>query len=325
MSLIQITKSGIICSNSEQELQLFHDKFKQNHCITLQKFLAPELLLFIQEKINKSGFYEKNYKVDDEKVIDYKPKDKTINSLLRFLINDKQLFKLVEKLTGCPRVGSFNGVVLAMTKDFGNYVTWHNDMGNDRLIGISINLSTEIYSGGIFQIRDRVSKKIIYEVANVGFGDCIVFLVSPELEHKVTSVEGKVIRTVFAGWFRSNPDYWLMVQENSSQLKNKQKKINTVLEHSPVVLKQKILSRFFDKHILIFNPDSGTSYELDPIGKEILDLLEKPITPTEISNVLLSKYEVDPAKCKKDTLGILQELIANNLIGSYKKELLQIK
>jgi hypothetical protein len=216
-------------------------------------------------------------------------------------------------------------MTLRMTKEHGNYVTWHNDMGNDHLIGISINLSTEIYSGGILQIRDYSSKKIIYEVANTGFGDCVVFLVSPHIEHRVTSIENKVSRTVFAGWFRSKPDYWLMVQENSSQLKNKPKQINTVSEYSPVVLKQEILSHSFDKHILIFNPDSGTSYELDPIGKKILDLLEKPITPIEIGKVLSGEYEVDPIQCKEDILNILHELMANGLIVSCKKEPLLIK
>ena len=319
MSIIQITKSGTKFSGSEQELQQMHNKFKQDHCIMLQKFLEPGLLHFIQQKITESGFYEKKYKVDDEKVVDYKPRDKTINSLLRFLINDKKLFKLIEKITDGPQIGSFNGVTLRMTQDYGNHVTWHNDMGNNRLIGISINLSTDIYSGGIFQIRNYNSKQIIHEIANTGFGDCIVFSVSSRLEHRVTKVENKTSRTVFAGWFRSKPDYCLMLKENPAQLKNEHKKTITISKLSPVVLKQEVLSHSTSKHMLIFNPDNGTSYKLDPVGKKILDLLEKPITPTEISNLLSNEYEIDPIRCKEDILKVLHQLLMNDLIVTCKK------
>ena len=319
MSIFQITKSDIIFPAKEEDLKHLCTQFNQRHCILLKNFIEPGLLEIIQHKINQSEFYEKKYKVDDEKVVDYKPLDKTINSLLRFLINDKKLFKLIEKITDGPRIGSFNGVTLRMTKDYGNHVTWHNDMGNNRLIGISINLSTDIYSGGIFQIRNYNSKQIIHEIANTGFGDCIVFSVSSRLEHRVTKVENKTSRTVFAGWFRSKPDYCLMLKKKPAQLKNEHKKTITISKLSPVVLKQEVLSHSTGKHMLIFNPDNGTSYKLDPVGKKILDLLEKPITPTEISNLLSNEYEIDPIRCKEDILKVLHQLLMNDLIVTCKK------
>jgi hypothetical protein len=77
---------------------------------------------------------------------------------------------------------------------------------------LSINLSKEIYSGGILQIREWESQRIIQEAANVGFGDGILFRLADSLEHRVTDVEGRVPKTAFAGWFRSQPDFLSMVK-----------------------------------------------------------------------------------------------------------------
>ena len=35
----------------------------------------------------------------------------------------------------------------------------------------------------------------------------LVFGLAGELEHRVTDVEGLVLKTAFAGWFRSQPDF----------------------------------------------------------------------------------------------------------------------
>ena len=43
----------------------------------------------------------------------------------------------------------------------------------------------------------------------------------------------------------------------------------------------------------IFDPVSGDSYTLNPIGKEILSLLKENKSDKEISEVVLEKYDVD--------------------------------
>jgi hypothetical protein len=98
-----------------------------------------------------------------------------------------------------------------MVSGSGHY-DWHDDVSEDRMVALSINLSKEIYSGGILQIREWESQRIIQEAANVGFGDGILFRLADSLEHRVTDVEGRVPKTAFAGWFRSQPDFLSMVK-----------------------------------------------------------------------------------------------------------------
>lgn len=126
---------------------------------------------------------------------------------LHFLINDTKLFRMIEEITRCGRVGCFEGRVYRMIPGCNHYDSWHDDLSHDRIVGMSINLSTDIYSGGIFQLRERNSEEILYQVANVGFGDGIIFRLAHHLEHRITNVDGPASKTAFAGWFRSLPDF----------------------------------------------------------------------------------------------------------------------
>jgi hypothetical protein len=89
----------------------------------------------------------------------------------------------------------------------GHYDSWHDDMVEDRLVAMSINLSTDVYLGGVLQIREKNSQQVIQEVANIGLGDAIVFRLAHSLQHRITDVQGKVPKTAFAGWFRSQPEF----------------------------------------------------------------------------------------------------------------------
>jgi len=78
-----------------------------------------------------------------------------------------------------------------------------------RLVAMSVNLSTKSYQGGVLQIRKKKSHQVIAEIQNVGLGDAVLFRVSEELEHRVTSVQGGLAKVTFAGWFdASNDDFW---------------------------------------------------------------------------------------------------------------------
>ncbi len=87
-----------------------------------------------------------------------------------------------------------------------------------RLVAISINLSEEIYSGGILQIRERNVEKFLHEVANVGFGDAILFRVADQLVHRITEVTGEASKTAFAGWFKSQPSFLSLLKGSSTAL-----------------------------------------------------------------------------------------------------------
>ena len=120
------------------------------------------------------------------------------------LFNNSTLFRSIEALTGCPAIGNFQGRIYMMQPGSGHYDTWHSDNDGNRLIGLSCNLSAEIYSGGLFQIRDRQSEQLVGEISNIVNGDTHIFQIGPEWQHRVTPVTGTVTKAA-AGWFCARP------------------------------------------------------------------------------------------------------------------------
>ena len=54
-------------------------------------------------------------------------------------------------------------------------------LAKSRVVGMSLNLSREVYSGGVLQIRNRESEALISEAANTGSGDAVIFRLSRDL------------------------------------------------------------------------------------------------------------------------------------------------
>ena len=83
--------------------------------------------------------------------------------------------------------------------------SWHSDMDGNRMIAMSVNLTPKPYDGGVLQIRRSDSEEIVHEEPAPDPGDAVIFRLAEELRHRVTSVQGEVPRTAFAGWFKSSP------------------------------------------------------------------------------------------------------------------------
>jgi hypothetical protein len=128
-------------------------------------------------------------------------------TVLELVANDPKFFDVVSAITGCGSIGSFVGRIYRMVPGQGHYDSWHSDVGRDRMVAMSINLSTQPYRGGLLQMRRADSNDVFYEVANLGVGDALMFRVDPSLLHRVTDVVGSVPKTAYAGWFRSRPSY----------------------------------------------------------------------------------------------------------------------
>jgi hypothetical protein len=202
--MLQVSKTGLLTTPSPESLKLLGEQFKRQNYILLPGFLEPRLLRFIQEKIHDGDFYERSHGGIGTELCLTK---NIAHSLLYFLLNDSKLFQVFQSLTGCEPIGSFEGRVYRTVPSCGHHDEWHNDMSGHRLIAISINLSTDIFSGGMLQIRDYESKRVVQEVANIGFGNAVVFRLSHELQHRISDIEGNVPKTAFAGWFKSQPSF----------------------------------------------------------------------------------------------------------------------
>jgi len=70
---------------------------------------------------------------------------------------------------------------------------------------------------------------------------------------------------------------------------------------------------------LLFNPVTGESFSLNPIGVEILNLIREEQSPEQISATILNKYTTDKATFEKDYHDFIGVLEHNNLLESHEE------
>ena len=70
----------------------------------------------------------------------------------------------------------------------------------------------------------------------------------------------------------------------------------------------------------VFNPTSGESFSVNPIGMEILEMLKKDMPTQEISNYILENYETDAPTIDKDLYDFITMLKQYGLIDEDEKE-----
>ena len=207
--MIQVTRSGVISAGSTEDLHRQRRKFDHKHCVRLPGLLHGDLLREFQQRLDASEFVPKTYEGIGHEI---GPQDCNPDAKLSFLGNSKVVFDFIERVTGCGPIGCFTGRVYRMMPGPGHFEDWHNDNVLHRMVALSINLSTDVFRGGVLQLRDERTGQITEEVANTGFGDGFIFRIAPYLKHRLTHVEGTVPKTSFVGWFRAEPDYFSLIK-----------------------------------------------------------------------------------------------------------------
>jgi len=211
---------------SAEKLEEWQVEFARRHYLRLPALLDAELVDFIQTGIDRGEFRERVH----EGIASNKELCMTGNAAfgaLLFLMNDEKLFQIIQDITQCGRIRCFEGRVYRVNPGQGHYDSWHNDIGDYRLVGMSINLSREAYSGGVLQLRDHETREIVGQVDNVGAGDAVIFRISSRLQHRITEVDGQTSKTAFAGWFRAQPNFLSMLRDQAERGRNASGSIRT--------------------------------------------------------------------------------------------------
>lgn len=193
--------SFVLGAGSAAELSRVREQFGRDHWVRLRGFLDEGLRDRLLRYVSSASF---SFREDDGICTELCAPSGRAPALLGFLCNDFELFDVVRALTGCERIGGFDGRLFKRLPGLED--SWHNDVGDGRMVAMSINLSDQPYSGGLLEIRRHGSDGILHRAPNPGPGDAILMRISPHLQHRVTNVESDVPRTVWAGWFKSGTD-----------------------------------------------------------------------------------------------------------------------
>jgi hypothetical protein len=196
--MIQLTGTGLIAD--PQDVGQRREEFEANHCVLLRGLLAPQLLEFVHGSLEHADWEDyRSARTGAEQVLVH-PR---ILGLLHFIANSPGFLRVADQITGCGPFTWFGGRVYRLQPGAGHYDRWHDDNGCGRLLGMSLNLSSRSYRGGLFQLRRKGSESepLLAEIANTGPGDAIFIRISGDLVHRVSEVRGSEPRIAFAGWF----------------------------------------------------------------------------------------------------------------------------
>ena len=162
------------------DLESLRAAFERDHAVRLPGFVDEALLDRLR------GYVEEE--------------DNKASALLFLLLNDADLFKLVRDITGCRRIGRFEGDLYHTLPGPEHVAAWHGDIFGHGMVSMSVDLSDAPYAGGALELRDRHSQEILHR-AESRPGDAVLVRVAPFLQQRLTPVEGDVPRTVYGGRF----------------------------------------------------------------------------------------------------------------------------
>jgi len=199
--MLQLTRNRLVLHG---ELDALRDLFATQHCLVLKNLLEPALLEKIQGHIERArwqssafegGFFGTEFTLDDPVTL----------RLLDFLLNSPEFLSVIRIITGCTQISDFSGRVYRMVAGPKHQLSWHDDINinEKRQVGFSMNLSTDVFRGGTFELRMSSTLAPLAQVNNTGFGDALLFRISADLQHRVTEVVDTVPKTACAGWFRA--------------------------------------------------------------------------------------------------------------------------
>jgi hypothetical protein len=207
---MQITQAGFV-KPDQKKLEQYREEFRTNSCILIPQLIESKVIAKTVGHIQLAEFYENTHLTLNGNVF---AEDQTIANTsialhqIHFLMNNPSLFSTIRFITNCEEIKGFSGRIYQNSPNSSHHLDWHDDMQvSNRILGVSINLSIEKYSGGRFQIRKKNDSHLLKEIECGNLGDTHIFKISSLLEHRVTKTEGVYPRIAAAGWFNSETEY----------------------------------------------------------------------------------------------------------------------
>lgn len=173
-------------------------RFERAGAIVLRGFLAPELLTVVRDQMREEDFAEK---VHPASGVEQMLARKEATWLFRFLLTTRNVLEAVTAITGASPITKAEVRVYRLMPDTGHQHDWHNDISDNRRLGLSVNLSRGMFEGGNLQIRHPDENVLLSDIRNTGAGDAVIFGIGSDLEHRVLPVTGSEPRVALAGWF----------------------------------------------------------------------------------------------------------------------------
>ncbi|HYL58538.1 MAG TPA: PqqD family peptide modification chaperone [Candidatus Acidoferrales bacterium] len=315
---IQLTRRGLRVNLTPRGIERLRRDFARDNFIVLPRLIEPALLRVIQHQIERARFTQRVHRGFGR---DLQLRTAPAGASLALLLNDRELFSILERITGCGRVGSLIGSIRRATPGPGNSLGWHSDDLGHRKVAITINLGHKPYRGGRLQIRRRKSGRIVAEASNTVAGNAIVFRIAPTLEHRNTAVEGDTPKTAFSGWLVGKPDFERTFRRTLAARGKQAARNSPAPSHriafapnAAVVLPAAVATHTVGADTVLLNFANGNYYGLDPVGAEIWHLISRGLSPRAASRAIARSYDAPAGQVERDILSLLAQLKREGLL-----------
>lgn len=84
--------------------------------------------------------------------------------------------------------------------------------------------------------------------------------------------------------------------------------------HSVVAATADQVSCPLDDESAILNLKNSVYYGMNAVGTQVWNLLQKPRSVRELRDALLAEYDVEPERCERDLLDLLEKMRLEGLI-----------
>ena len=191
--LIQVSSHGAIRVDADA-LPASRSEFAERHAVCVPSLVSHLLLRILQDRARRRAVRVHRPRVPGRA----SSRRCSLWNHLMFLVNDPELFGLIRRMTGCDRSGRSWGACIAAGAT--GVSTWHTDMEQDRLIGMSINLGTNLFRAAR-ECATRATQRRLrpHERGARRRG----LFRTPESRAHGDAGQRRGSRTVLAGWFRA--------------------------------------------------------------------------------------------------------------------------
>lgn len=90
--------------------------------------------------------------------------------------------------------------------------------------------------------------------------------------------------------------------------------MSSLTEDTPVQWTQTAISTEIDGELVALDVTKGVCYGLNRVGTRIWQLVESPRSAREIAEILVTEFDVSPDVCREQTLSLLRDLAAAELV-----------
>ncbi len=188
-----------VVDNDPAVVEAWRSAFAHERAVHVPNMLDPDLGDRLRGLSAEASFIRQD--VDGIGVREIERHDR-VGAALWLSLSRPSLLAWLSKVAGCGELRSATGALTRMSAGAGHALGWHDDLTkDDRRLAIVVNLSTQRYQGGVFELREKASETVLYRHVHAEFGSALIFHVARNLEHCVSPVTGGGPRVVFSGWF----------------------------------------------------------------------------------------------------------------------------